>query len=135
MDVMKLLKSNIDAVAEDIRDVTLRNTRYGITAFSHTRQSLVNMQRAVEANSVTRAAVSVRVSERKRPHVRFSGVDPDIGADEFLRELSELNPSLQLNPETCRVRVPSGSARGRGRTWLRWILPHFAEAWPALGSR
>ncbi|KAH6940820.1 hypothetical protein HPB50_007822 [Hyalomma asiaticum] len=68
-DVIRLLKSNIDPAAEEMRDVTLRSTRCGVTVFSRTRQSLANMQRAIEANSVTRAAVSMRVPERRRTHV------------------------------------------------------------------
>ncbi|KAH6940884.1 hypothetical protein HPB50_009344 [Hyalomma asiaticum] len=104
-DVMRLLKSKIDSVAEDIRDVTLRSTRYGVTVFSHTRQSLANMQRALEDNSVTWATVSVRVPEKRRHHVKFSGVDPDVAAEDILRQLNERNPSLNLDMETCWVRV------------------------------
>ncbi|KAH6920326.1 hypothetical protein HPB50_028684 [Hyalomma asiaticum] len=113
-DVMRLIKSNIDPVAEEIRDVTLRSTRYGVTVFSHTRQSIANMQRAIEANSVTRTAVSMRVPERRRPHVKFSGVDPDVAAEDFLRELNTRNPSLGLDLDACIVRVSLRGSRVAG---------------------
>ncbi|KAH6919936.1 hypothetical protein HPB50_029075 [Hyalomma asiaticum] len=82
-DVMRLLKANIDPVVQEIRDVTLRGTRYGVTVFTNTRQSITNMQRAIDGNSVTRTAISMRVPERRRPHVKFSGVDPDVAAEDF----------------------------------------------------
>ncbi|KAH7985229.1 hypothetical protein HPB52_024245 [Rhipicephalus sanguineus] len=110
-DVVRLLKTNIDPAAKGINDVTLRYTRYGVTVFSNTRQSLVNMRTAIEENTVTRAALTVRVPEKRNPHVRFCGVDPDIGADEFLRLLRDRNPSFQLNLET-----PGGDHGVRGRS-------------------
>ncbi|KAH6940799.1 hypothetical protein HPB50_006874 [Hyalomma asiaticum] len=124
---MRLLKTNIDPVAEMIRDVTLRGTRYGVTVFTNTPQSLTNMQRVIQTNSVTRTAVSMRVPERRRPHVKFPGVDPDVGAEVFLRELNARNPTLNLNLETCRVRV---SLRERGGT-----KSHVAEVDPGAFRR
>lgn len=126
-DVMRLIKTNIDPVAEEIRDVTLRGTRYGVTVFSNTRQSILNMQRAIEGNNVTRSAVSMRVPERRRPHVKFSGVDPDVATEDFLRELNERNPSLGLDLDVCRVRV---SLRERAGTRC-----HVAEVDPAAFRR
>ncbi|KAL3234656.1 hypothetical protein MRX96_022620 [Rhipicephalus microplus] len=104
-EVVRVLKSNIDPVAKGIRDVTLRHTRYGVTVFSHMRQSLINMKNAIEENNVTRNAITVRVPDKRNPHVRFSGVDPEIATQDFVRLLSELNLNLQLNEETCKVRV------------------------------
>ncbi|KAL3227356.1 hypothetical protein MRX96_048778 [Rhipicephalus microplus] len=104
-EVVRVLKSNIDPVAKGIRDVTLRHTRYGVTVFSHTQQSLINMRNAIEENPVTRNAITVRVPNKRNPHVRFSGVDPEITTQDFVHLLSERNPNLQLDEETCKVRV------------------------------
>ncbi|KAH7961028.1 hypothetical protein HPB52_001213 [Rhipicephalus sanguineus] len=112
-DVVRTLKANIDPVAKDIRDVTLRYTRYGVTVLTNTRQSLLNMRAAIEENAVTRAAMTMRVPDRRNPHVRFSGVDPEINPDEFLRLLNERNPNLQLDMERANVRV---TFRERGGT-------------------
>ncbi|KAH7963900.1 hypothetical protein HPB52_023773 [Rhipicephalus sanguineus] len=105
--------ANIDPVAKDIRDVTLRYTRYGVTVLTNTRQSLLNMRAAIEQNAVTCAAMTMRVPDRRNPHVRFSGVDPEINPDEFLRLLNERNPNLQLDMERAKVRV---TFRERGGT-------------------
>ncbi|KAH7963923.1 hypothetical protein HPB52_023796 [Rhipicephalus sanguineus] len=143
-DVVRLLKTNIDPVAKGINDVTFRYTRYGVTVFSNTRQSLVNMRTAIEENTVTCAALTVRVPEKRNPHVRFSGVDPDITADEFLRLLADRNPSLQLNLDTCRVGV---SLRERAGTMayvaevdpeaFRRIMgcPRLSIGWTVIRSR
>ncbi|KAL3235453.1 hypothetical protein MRX96_048309, partial [Rhipicephalus microplus] len=72
-EVVRVLKSNIDPVAKGIRDVTLRHARYGVTVFSHTQQSLINMRNAIEENTITRNAITVRVPNKRNPHVRFSG--------------------------------------------------------------
>ncbi|KAH7961031.1 hypothetical protein HPB52_001216 [Rhipicephalus sanguineus] len=112
-DVVRTLKANIDPLAKDIRDVTLRYTRYGVTVFTNTRQSLLNMRTAIEQNAVTRAAMTVRVPEKRNPHLRFSEVDPEIGPDEFLWLLNDRNPNLQLDLERSKVRV---TFRERGGT-------------------
>ncbi|KAH7962429.1 hypothetical protein HPB52_016030 [Rhipicephalus sanguineus] len=100
-----LLKANIDPVAKEIRDMTLRYTRYGVTVFSHTRLSIVNLQTVIQDNTITRAAITVRVPDRRHPHVKFSGVDPEIGPEEFLRLLNERNPSLAVEADLYKVKV------------------------------
>ncbi|KAH7963911.1 hypothetical protein HPB52_023784 [Rhipicephalus sanguineus] len=112
-DVVRVLKANIDPVAKDIRDVTLRYTRYGVTVFTNTRQSLLNMRAAIEGNAVTRAAMTIRVPDKRNPHIRFSRVDPEITPDAFLRLLNERNPSLQLDMERSKVRVTFRERGGR----------------------
>ncbi|KAH6941182.1 hypothetical protein HPB50_014601 [Hyalomma asiaticum] len=104
-DVVRLLKANIDPVANDIRDVTLRHTRYGVTVFTNNAQTITNIKNAVSENAVTRAAMTVRVPARRNPHVRFSGVDPDLGPEEFLRLLDERNPTLRLGADLSNVKV------------------------------
>ncbi|KAH7985449.1 hypothetical protein HPB51_026824 [Rhipicephalus microplus] len=112
-DVVRLLKANIDPVAKDIRDVTLRHTRYGVTVFTNNAQTLTNIQNAINENAVTRAAMTIRIPARRNPHVRFSEVDPDLGPEEFLRLLDERNPTLQIGVDISKVKV---TFRERGGT-------------------
>ncbi|KAH7963914.1 hypothetical protein HPB52_023787 [Rhipicephalus sanguineus] len=133
-DVVRTLKANIDPVAKDIRDVTLRYTRYGVTVFTNTRQSLLNMRTAIEQNAVTRAAMTIRVPEKRNPYVRFSGVDPEIGPDEFLRLLNDRNPNLQLDLERSKVCV-TFRERGGTRAFVVEVDPaafHRIMACPRL---
>ncbi|XP_070384940.1 uncharacterized protein [Dermacentor albipictus] len=104
-DVVRLLKANIDPAAKGIKDVSLRHTRYGVTVFSDIKQSIDNLHKAIQENAVTRAALIVRVAEKRNPHVRFSGVDPDVAPQDFIERLNDRNPGLNLDPAKCRVRV------------------------------
>ncbi|KAH7933597.1 hypothetical protein HPB49_014199 [Dermacentor silvarum] len=104
-DVVRLLKTNIDPAAKDIKDISLHYTRYGVTVFSNNKTSVTNMTRAIADNSVTRSALLVRVGEKRQPHVKFSGVDPDIAPQDFLARLSQRNPDLDLDLEKSKVRV------------------------------
>ncbi|KAH7963062.1 hypothetical protein HPB52_019460 [Rhipicephalus sanguineus] len=104
-DSLRLLKENIDPVANNIRDVTLRHTRYGLTVFARTRDTLTHMRQAIADNAITCAALSMRIPERRNPHVRFSGVDPDISQADFIDRVRDRNPQLQLDPRTCKVRA------------------------------
>ncbi|KAH7961728.1 hypothetical protein HPB52_011602 [Rhipicephalus sanguineus] len=104
-DTLRLIKANIDPVEKDIRDVLLRHTRYGITVFSNTLQTLHNMKRAIEENAVMCHALSMRIPSKRNPHVRFSGVDPDVPPDDFVARLAERNPQLGLALNTCKVKT------------------------------
>ncbi|KAH7987085.1 hypothetical protein HPB52_024530 [Rhipicephalus sanguineus] len=104
-DVLRLLKTNIDPASNGIADVTLRHTRYGLTVFTNTSDTIHNMVRAIQDNSVTRASIAVRVPGKRKPHVRFSGVDPDVSQDRFFAMLNERNAGLQVNEEQCAVRM------------------------------
>ncbi|KAH7963880.1 hypothetical protein HPB52_023753 [Rhipicephalus sanguineus] len=119
-DSLRLLKANIDPAAHDIRDVTLRQTRYGLTVFAHSRATLNNMRQAIADNTITCAALSMRIPEKRNPHVRFSGVDPDVSADEFVARVADRNPHLQLYPgksEDLHVATCTFSATyGHGRS-------------------
>ncbi|KAH7963061.1 hypothetical protein HPB52_019459 [Rhipicephalus sanguineus] len=104
-DSLRLLKANIDPAAHDIRDVTLRQTRYGLTVLAHSRDTLTNMRQAIADNAITCAALSMRIPEKRNPHVRFSGVDPDITSEEFISRVAERNTHLQLDADKCKVRA------------------------------
>ncbi|KAL3221558.1 hypothetical protein MRX96_005050 [Rhipicephalus microplus] len=75
-DVVRLLKANIDPVEKDIRDVTPRHTRYGVTVFNNNAQTITNIQNAINENAVMRAAMTIRIPACRKPHVRFSGSRP-----------------------------------------------------------
>ncbi|KAH7962824.1 hypothetical protein HPB52_018083 [Rhipicephalus sanguineus] len=104
-DFLRLLKTNIDPTANGIADVVLRHTMYGLTVFTNTQDTIQDMVRAIQENSVTRASVSVRVSGKRKPHVRFSGVDPDVSQDRFFVLLDERSAGLQIDEEQCTVRM------------------------------
>ncbi|KAH7931588.1 hypothetical protein HPB51_029800 [Rhipicephalus microplus] len=57
--------------------------------------------------------MTIRIPARRNPHVRFSGVDPDLGPEEFLRLLDERNPTLQIGVDISKVKV---TFRERGGT-------------------
>ncbi|KAH7965522.1 hypothetical protein HPB49_008533 [Dermacentor silvarum] len=104
-DVAALLKQNIDLVAEGIGDIRPRHTRFGLTVFSNEKEFFDRLKSAIERNSVTCTTLSIKVAEKRHPHVRLSGVDPDIGAHGLIAAINARNPSLQLSPDTCKVRV------------------------------
>ncbi|KAH7953891.1 hypothetical protein HPB49_013709 [Dermacentor silvarum] len=104
-DVAALLKQNIDLVAEGVGDIRPRHTRFGLTVFSNEKESFDRLKSAIERNSVTCTTLSIKVAEKRHPHVRLSGVDPDIGAHGLIAAINARNPSLQLSPDTCKVRV------------------------------
>ncbi|KAH7963705.1 hypothetical protein HPB52_022443 [Rhipicephalus sanguineus] len=104
-DPLRLLKANIDPMTHDIRDLTLQHTRYGLTVFAHSRDTLTNMRQAIADNAITCAALSIRIPDKRNPHLRFWGVDPDISTDEFIDRVRERNPQLQLDPQKCKVRA------------------------------
>ncbi|KAH7963888.1 hypothetical protein HPB52_023761 [Rhipicephalus sanguineus] len=89
--------ANIDPAAHDIRDVTLRQTRYGLTVLAHSRHTLTNMRQAIADNAITCAALSMRIPDKR--------VDPDITSEEFISRVAERNPHLQLDTDKCKVRA------------------------------
>ncbi|KAH6941946.1 hypothetical protein HPB50_024811 [Hyalomma asiaticum] len=111
-DVLRLLKANIDPASKGITDATLRHTRYGLTVFSNHEQWIKNIQQAIQENTVTRQMIIVRVPGRRNPHVRFSGIDPDVDSDRFFAMLNERNAGLALNEEHCNVRITFRESSG-----------------------
>ncbi|KAH7963996.1 hypothetical protein HPB51_027766 [Rhipicephalus microplus] len=130
-DVVRLLKANVDPVAKVIRDVTLRHTRYGVTVFTNNAQTITNIQNAINENAVTRAAITIRIPARRNPHMRFSGVDPDLGPEEFLRLLDERNPTLQIGADISKFKV---TFRERGGT-KAYIVEVDPEAFLRIMAR
>lgn len=81
-DVAAALQANVDPYAAGIGPVVLRHTRYGGTS------------------EVVSAVMSVRMAEKRHPHVRLVSVDPDVSAKDLIRVLNARNPGLQLDPQT-----------------------------------
>ncbi|XP_070382676.1 uncharacterized protein [Dermacentor albipictus] len=121
-DVLRLLKSKVDPRAQNIRDVTLHHTRYGLTVFTDNDQSLANLEQAIAADPATRASILMRVAPPRNPCVKFTGVDPDIGPDDFLRTLNECNEGLDLDLDRCKVRVTFGERAG-ARSYVAELDP------------
>ncbi|XP_065302968.1 uncharacterized protein [Dermacentor albipictus] len=71
-DVLRLLQSNVDPHARNIRDVTLHHTRYGLTLFTDNDQSVANLEEAIAANTVRVGAIgAIGVGAiRCNPHAR-----------------------------------------------------------------
>ncbi|KAH8036384.1 hypothetical protein HPB51_000166 [Rhipicephalus microplus] len=57
--------------------------------------------------------MTIRIPACRNPHVRFSGVHPDSGPEEFLRLLDDRNPTLQIGVDILKVKV---TFRERGGT-------------------
>ncbi|KAH8038044.1 hypothetical protein MRX96_057021 [Rhipicephalus microplus] len=86
-DVLQLLKTNIDPASKGTTDIVLRHTRYGPAVFANTNDSIQNLVQAIQENVITRASISVRVPNKRNPHIGFSGVDPHIYQDSFFNIL------------------------------------------------
>ncbi|KAH7963919.1 hypothetical protein HPB52_023792 [Rhipicephalus sanguineus] len=61
------------------------------------------MRQAIADNAITCAALSMRIPEKRNPHVCFSGVDPDISNVDCIDRVRDRNPQLQLDPQTCKL--------------------------------
>ncbi|KAH7933201.1 hypothetical protein HPB49_010250 [Dermacentor silvarum] len=131
-DVAALLKHNIDSVAEGIGDINLRHTRFGLTVFTNEKESFERLKTAIERNPVTCNAISIKVAEKRRPHVRLSGVDPDVGALGLIYAINARNSTIHLSPDSCKVRV---SFRERSGNYTHVLevdgAAHSAHLWRA----
>lgn len=104
-DVLSLLKNNINPGQAGIGDVTLRQTRLGVTVLAADRESLDNLKSAIETNTVTRVAFGVRIPDKRKPHVKLIGVDPEIPASRLLNEIKDRNPNLGLDLTNASVKT------------------------------
>ncbi|KAH7944702.1 hypothetical protein HPB51_028581 [Rhipicephalus microplus] len=62
-----------------------------------------NIDPVAKESDMLHCGTRVRVPDKRNPHVRFSGIDPEIATQDFVRLLSERNLNLQLNEETCAL--------------------------------
>ncbi|KAH7954033.1 hypothetical protein HPB49_015004 [Dermacentor silvarum] len=104
-DVLTVLKANIEPSAAGIGEVSLRETRFGVTVLARERQTIVNLQKAVEQSAVTKTCFTVRIPEKRRPHVKIIGADPEIAADRLLQAINERNPGLDIDLSQSKVKT------------------------------
>ncbi|KAK8770915.1 hypothetical protein V5799_025842 [Amblyomma americanum] len=104
-DVAAVLKPNIDPEAAGIGPVVLRHTRLGVTVLAEDRRSLDRLMEAVRGSAPASAAMTVRLAERRRPHVKLIGVDPDVAPDDLVRVLNAQNQFLDLDPASTEVNL------------------------------
>ncbi|KAH7933775.1 hypothetical protein HPB49_017038 [Dermacentor silvarum] len=96
-DVLTVLKSNVDPSEAGIGEVDLRSTRLGVTVVARDRATIVNLKQAIDACPVTRLSMTVRVPEKRKPHVRLVVVDPEVSAANLISALNGRNPGLELD--------------------------------------
>ncbi|KAH7941795.1 hypothetical protein HPB49_017583 [Dermacentor silvarum] len=104
-DLSAVMKTNVDLVRERIGDISIRKTPHGLTILSDDKDSMDRLKTAIETNVVTKTSMSVRFAQRRKPHVKLTGVDPDIPAVNLLAQINARNPDLTLDPSTCSVRT------------------------------
>ncbi|KAH7933773.1 hypothetical protein HPB49_017036 [Dermacentor silvarum] len=102
-DVLAVLKSNVDPSEAEIGEVDLQSTRLGVTIVAKDRETIVNLKQAIDACPVTRSS-TVRVPEKRKPHVRLVGVDPEVSAANPIWALNGRNPGLDLDTTTAKVK-------------------------------
>ncbi|KAH7970585.1 hypothetical protein HPB49_011396 [Dermacentor silvarum] len=67
--------------------------------------SVQKLKTLIEQNPVTSTAMSVRLVQQRKPHVKLTGVDPDVLAVGLIAQINSRNPDLRLDPSTCEVCV------------------------------
>ncbi|KAH7977855.1 hypothetical protein HPB49_003763 [Dermacentor silvarum] len=130
-DVAALLKQNIDLVAEGFGDISPHHTRFCLSVFTNEKEPFDRLKCAIERNPVTCTALSIQVAEKRRPHVRLSGVDPDVGAHGLIAAINARNPTIHFSPDSCKVRV---SFRERSGNYTH-VLEVDAAAFRSLIAR
>ncbi|KAH8038045.1 hypothetical protein HPB51_020695 [Rhipicephalus microplus] len=126
--------TNVDLASKGITDIVLRYTRYGLTVLSNTNDTIQNLVQAIQKNAVTHASISVRVPNKRNPHIRITGGDPDVDKDTFFNILKERNAGLEIDEERCKVRVAFCERSGTN-TFIGEVDPESFKAlmsWPRL---
>ncbi|KAH7932799.1 hypothetical protein HPB49_002565 [Dermacentor silvarum] len=63
------------------------------------------LKTAIETNTVTNTTMSIRFALKRKPHVKLTGVEPDVPAVHLIAQLNARNPNLTVDPYTCSVRT------------------------------
>ncbi|KAL3247588.1 hypothetical protein MRX96_057013 [Rhipicephalus microplus] len=126
--------TNVDLASKGITDIVLRYTRYGLTVLSNTNDTIQNLVQAIQKNAVTHASISVRVPNKRNPHIRITGGDPDVDKDTFFNILKERNAGLEIDEERCKVRVAFCERSGTNTFIGEVDLESFKAlmSWPRL---
>lgn len=104
-DLSAAMKNNVDLVKERIGDISVRKTPRGLTILSDDKESMDRLKAAIESNVVTNTTMSIRFAQKRKPHVKLTGVDPDVPAVNLIAQLNARNPNLTIDPSTCSVRT------------------------------
>lgn len=104
-DLKHILKSNVDPARENLGEISVHKTPLGLTVLSEDLASVQKLKTLIEQNPVTSTAMSVRLVQQRKPHVKLTGVDPDVPAIGLIAQFNSRNPDLQLYPSTCEVGV------------------------------
>ncbi|KAH7986164.1 hypothetical protein HPB49_026099 [Dermacentor silvarum] len=104
-DLSAAMKNNVDLVKERIGDISVRKTPRGLTILSDDKESMDRLRAALESNVVTNTTMSIRFAQKRKPHVKLTGVDPDVLAVNLIAQLNARNPTLTVDPSTCSVRT------------------------------
>ncbi|KAH7965506.1 hypothetical protein HPB49_008492 [Dermacentor silvarum] len=117
--------------AQNLGEISVHKTPLGLTGLSDDLASVQKLKTLIEQNPVTSTAISVRLVQQRKPHVKLTGVDPEVPAVSLIAQINSHNPDLQLDPSTCEVRV-SFKKRSGNFTHLVAVDP---PAYRALMSR
>ncbi|KAH7933531.1 hypothetical protein HPB49_013465 [Dermacentor silvarum] len=104
-DIKRILKTNVDPARENLGAISVHKTPLGLTVLSDDLASVQKLKTLLEQNPVTNTAMSVRLVQQRKPHVKLTGVDPDVPAVNLVAQINSRNPDLRLDPSTCEVRV------------------------------
>ncbi|KAH7964674.1 hypothetical protein HPB49_000143 [Dermacentor silvarum] len=104
-DLSAAMKNNVDLVKERIGDISVRKTPRGLTILSDDKESMDRLRAALESNVVTNTTMSIWFAQKRKPHVKLTGVDPDVPAVNLIAQLNARNPTLTVDPSTCSVRT------------------------------
>ncbi|KAH7933581.1 hypothetical protein HPB49_014036 [Dermacentor silvarum] len=126
-DVLAVLKTNVDPTEAGIGEVDLRSTRLGVTVVAKDRDTIMNLKQAIDACPVTRSSMTVRVPEKRRPHVRLVGVDPEVSAANLISAINGRNPSLELDTATAKVKSTFKERGGNNSHILELSPPDFKK--------
>ncbi|KAH7965171.1 hypothetical protein HPB49_004560 [Dermacentor silvarum] len=104
-DIKHILKTNVDPARENLGAISVHKTPLGLTVLSDDLASVQKLKTLIEQNPVTNTAMSVRLVQQRKPHVKLTWVDPDVPAVNLVAQINSRNPDLRLDPSTCEVRV------------------------------
>ncbi|KAL1485278.1 hypothetical protein MTO96_032054, partial [Rhipicephalus appendiculatus] len=103
VDLLKIIKANIDPTKENIFELTIRKARNGLTVLSNDATSTEKLKNAIQANTITSTNISVRIPQKRKPRLKLIGVDPDVPAADILQQLILHNPHLMADDTQCSV--------------------------------
>ncbi|KAH7959583.1 hypothetical protein HPB49_012145 [Dermacentor silvarum] len=124
-DLSAAMKNNVNLVKERIGDISVRKTPRGLTILSDNKGSMDRLKAAIETNVVTNTTMSIRFAQKRKPHVKLTGVDPDVPAVNLIAQLNARNANLTVDPSTCSVRTSFKEPSGKFTHVLEFDPPTF----------